>query len=471
MLSRCLRARQRWNSFLDAPRYRRFTQRQITTLAIETSCDDTCVAIVEHNDGKDEAEDAHIATAAVHFHQKITAPNTGKGGIHPSEAAASHRSNLANVVKNALRAPWPATTEQDAPLAEGRRPDFVSVTRGPGMQSNLYCGIDTAKGIAAAYDIPLIGIHHMQAHALTPRLVNALQSRRSGEKLMLTPAFPFLTLLVSGGHTMLLHSKSLTDHCILANTMDIAIGDCLDKCGRAILPEEIRNSTPDTSYAKYLTAYAFPEESTFTNHPIPARRSDEIDKPANQYGWQMPSPLSETRKLAFSYAGFVSHVERLVNSRDGITDAERLTLAQSALGAAFEHLCSRTILALESLRDQHLLPSTLVVSGGVAANDYLRYFLRQFLDIRGFRDTKLIFPPNKLAVPVQKLNDDGQVIPDMLDLELCTDNAAMIGWAGIEMYLAGWRNDLSINAKPKWSMDNNVDGGIVGASGTYYLAE
>ena len=415
----------------------RSQRRCILTLAIETSCDDTCVALLEYDkDGllKYKHEDGR-RQGRLHFHEKVTLPNTGKGGIHPAEAANSHRENLGQLIAEAMR---PKASDR-----LGRPPDFISVTRGPGMHGSLSCGLDTAKGLAAAWNVPLVGVHHMQAHALTPRLLHVLEQPMKTQD-PIKPSFPFLTLLVSGGHTMLLHSRSLTDHTILADTMDIAIGDCLDKCGRSILPDSIKTKTPDTSYGKHLSAYAFPDASTFSAYSVPVKRRDEIGKAPNQFGWQIQSPLNESRKLAFSYAGFVSGVDKIVASRPNISDTERLALARTALGAAFEHLCSRTVMALELLREQGISIPTLVVSGGVAANDFLRSFLRKMLDVRGFQDLELVFPPIRYS--------------GAASFSPCTDNAAMIAWAGMEMFMAGWRSPMSIIAKPQWSMDSKVDG-------------
>jgi N6-L-threonylcarbamoyladenine synthase len=287
----------------------------------------------------------------------------------------------------------------------------------------------------------MLGVHHMQAHALTPRLVHALES--ASTDIEHQPAFPFLTLLVSGGHTMLLHSKSLNSHTIIANTRDIAIGDCLDKCGRDILPESVKISTTDTAYGKYLSNFAFRDPSSFSSYPIPHSRADEIDKPPNKHGWTIKTPLSNTRNLSFSFSGIATTANRLSQSPTLTSSPEeRLLLARTVLGTAFEHLASRIIIALESLRhpSQTTKISTLVVSGGVAANSFLRYFLRAVLDARGFSDIKLIFP----------------------SVELCTDNAAMIAWAGMEMYEAGYRTSLACEPRRKWSMDDSEVNGEEG---------
>lgn len=318
------------------------------------------------------------------------------------------------------------------------------------MRSNLYTGLNTAKGLAVAWQIPLLAVHHMQAHALTPRLIHALNPRSTSSSIQ--PTFPFLSLLISGGHTMLIHSKSLNEHRTLATTQDIAIGEALDKIGRLVLPDTIQAAIKDIAYAKHLSTYAFPTPTCYNNYHPPPTRGAECIRTPNEYGWQIPTPLAATRQLRFSFSGIASEVHRLVNLRNStthpelqLTSAERLTFARAALTVSFNHLASRTVLALEQLRrEQQLAPiKTLVVSGGVAANTYLRHVLRRFLDVRGFGGIELCFPP----------------------VELCTDNAAMIAWTGMEMWEEGWRSELSCRAIRRWSMDSRDTGDCGGEEG------
>ncbi|KAK7900882.1 Mitochondrial tRNAs modification protein [Exophiala xenobiotica] len=427
------------------------TRRGLLTLAIESSCDDTCVSILSKRTTYSEP---NSTKTHLHFNEKITLPNTGKGGIYPPEALNSHQLNLAKLVERSL----PFLPEGGQALPERKRlslqdgglkekPDFVSVTRGPGMNQNLATGLNTAKGLATAWQIPLVGVHHMQAHALTPRLVNSMEGSSHNS---LKPDFPFLTLLVSGGHTMLLYSKGLVEHEVLASTRDVAVGDELDKCGRIILPQDIQQAIPDTAFGKYLSAYAYKTSEDFTSWDVPQTRQEEILRPLNKYGWNMMTPMAKNRDLAFNFSGIASQVSRIMRGRtssgDGapMSEEERLLLARAALGTAFEHLGSRTIMALEKLREQEVEISTLVVSGGVAANDFLRYYLRQMLHMRSFGTISLVFP----------------------SVELCTDNAAMIAWAGMEMFEAGYRTDLGCGPLKKWSMDrHSEDGGILGVPG------
>ncbi|KAL9025317.1 MAG: hypothetical protein Q9180_007693, partial [Flavoplaca navasiana] len=395
--------------------------------------DDTSVAVLE-TATEDAITESHTA-ATLHFHEKVTADNSQFRGVHPIVALESHNKQLAPLIAKALRTlPPSAHNSLSIPIRcdlgwfGKRKPDFISVTRGPGMLSSLNTGLNTAKGLALAWQVPLVGVNHMQAHALTPRLAHVLDSPKSRH---LSPEFPFLTLLVSGGHTMLVHSKALAHHAILANTIDIAIGDCIDKMARHILPVGlIETSAPRT-------------------------REEELSSTPSRWGWALTAPLSKTRSgsrskdMAFSFAGLGSAIERICHGREIVmTLDERRGVAREALRVAFEHLASRVLMTLQELDiADPAYPQnngTLVVSGGVASNRFLRTVLRSFLDIRGFAHVRLIFPPTSL----------------------CTDNAAMIAWTGTEMYKVGYESDLGCRALRKWSIDPaGEDGGILGVDG------
>ena len=238
--------------------------------------DDTSVAILEKYDLVEQngSSGASVAIgltdpkATLHFHEKITADNTRFGGIHPVTALQSHQTNLARLVRKAFQylphqdgiandpTDQVAVRSEDGTWLTKKKPDFITVTRGPGMYSSLSTGIDTAKGLAIAWSIPLVAVNHMQAHALTPRFVSALSSPLTPSQ---TCNFPFLSLLVSGGHTLLVHSKALTDHAILASTTDIAIGDYIDKVARCILPAPLLQESGEIMYGRLLEKYVFTE--------------------------------------------------------------------------------------------------------------------------------------------------------------------------------------------------------------------
>jgi N6-L-threonylcarbamoyladenine synthase len=430
-------------------------RRHLLTLAIETSCDDTSVAVLEkHNNG----------SATLHFNSKITSDNRSYGGVYPVVAHESHQQHIAALVKKALLSLPPASRQTDlgggydfvSTLAFGagnyakfhKKPDFVTVTRGPGMRASLITGVDTAKGLAVAWNVPLLGVNHMQAHALTPRLVAALDRSQFGENRVSEPqpSFPFLTLLVSGGHTMLVHSKALCDHEILADTTDLAIGDMLDKVSRDIIPPSILESAPDVMYGPILESFAFPDDGTLQYRQFDQDRQETSDR---NFRWSVNMPYAKLGSKGaaahmheFSFSGIGSSVKRVVETIPETDNVQRAYLAMEAMRIAFSHLASRVLLALDGGPFEEI--KTLVVSGGVASNKYLKHVLRTALDAAGYSNIALNFPPPKY----------------------CTDNAAMIAWTGMEMYEAGWRTDLSAMAARKWSIDpKSEDGGIVGLGG------
>ncbi|KAI1134377.1 glycoprotease family-domain-containing protein [Hypoxylon sp. FL0543] len=461
-------------------------RRRLLTLAVETSCDDTCVAILEKDAGPGGA-------ARLFSNQKITSDNREFRGVHPIGAVASHTAHLAAMVREAMRAlPKASETrttqtinndrggdtgaEEELLWIDGqarRKPDFVTVTRGPGMLSNLATGLNTAKGLAVAWGVPLLGVNHMQAHALTPRLVSALEAGRrqterreaQGEQTSTgeaqesafttreaspepTPTFPFLSLLVSGGHSLLVLSRSLSDHAILAAAQNIAVGNMLDKCAREIVPPSEVAAGENVMYGPLLERFAFPAGTADYDYAPPPTRADEIKIYDSGFGWSLTPPLSGTTEMAYGFDGINGQVLKVLLERPAMDVQERRLLARNAMRLAFEHLASRLLFALSKKTggaDAELLKDirTVVVAGGVASNRYLMHILRAMLDARGHGHVELVSPP----------------------LPLCTDNAAMIAWTGMEMYEAGWRSELDILALKKWPLDPNVDGGILGASG------
>ncbi|KAF2399566.1 hypothetical protein EJ06DRAFT_531108 [Trichodelitschia bisporula] len=437
------------------------SHQNLLTLAIETSCDDTAVAILEKSG----------ARARLHFSHKISSNNVAYHGIHPVVALESHQENLSSLVQKALHhlphhdgvSPQNVVgiSSVQGSIAWKQKPDFIAVTRGPGMRSNLANGIDTAKGLAVAWQIPLVGVHHMQAHALTPRLVSALEPPASlahvdvvGDTQDLRPIFPFMSLLVSGGHTLLLRCRSITEHEILASTADCAIGDCIDKVSRAILPDSVLSEAKSVMYGPLLERFVFKSPDDYHYTP-PANRREEVElcQAPGPFGWPFPTPLTissggrKWRAMEFSFTGLVTYTSRLITNgwdternkpsqtprTEPISEAEARWIARECMRSAFEHLASRAIMALEEeVQSGCATSQTLVLSGGVAANGFLRHVMRSYLDARGFSGVQLAYPP----------------------VALCTDNAAMIAWAGCEMFEAGHSDSLRIRALRKWSLEN-----------------
>ncbi|KAA8908927.1 glycoprotease family-domain-containing protein [Sphaerosporella brunnea] len=392
-------------------RHRAPPHRCLTVLAIESSCDDTSVALL------DTPDQYH---AKILFHETATSPNKPTGGVHPFVSIVGHRRSMASLVQRALVA-----------LPNGTpAPDLVAVTRGPGMASNLGVGLDTAKGLAVAFGKPLIGVHHMLAHALTPRLVAALPNKEAHSPV----EFPFLTVLVSGGHTMLVESRGLVDHTIVADSIDIAVGDMLDKAARMVLPPEILETQGDTiSYAALLEKFSVGDGDFQYFLPGTTRRKDDTQRKLQQYGeWNLPVPLARTpRPDAFSFSGLGSAIERLHKSRPKMRWEEKADLGKEIQIIAFEHIADRLVTRLQN-RGNNI--DDVVVSGGVASNLFFRYLLRRTLEHQGLRHVRIHTPPARL----------------------CTDNAAMIAWAGAELYRDGYHTKLDVMPIRKWSMDSAV---------------
>lgn len=474
-----LRARRLVRPRIFISRGPRSQFRSLVTLAIETSCDDTAVAVLETSRAPIEngaishesrsknagtSPSAPTVKARLLFNERITANNVRYRGVHPLVALESHQRNLASLVQKSIAAVSKLDARQDKDL-QPWTPDLIAVTRGPGMRSNLATGIDFAKGLSVAWGKPMVGVHHMQAHLLTPRLVAALENDSYGGtdlKLSGNLEFPFLSLLVSGGHTMLLLSKSLNNHELLADT-DLPLGQALDKLAKLMLPQHVLEAADSTMYGAALEKFVFPDSSSQDHsYTPPANRSGAYYNPsgsaADTWPWSLPVPLADAdggvkrRSLEYSFSGTVSAVERIMRydpsssvagrasrTREVSLD-ERKALALEGMRVCFEHLTSRVLLALDSIKEPI---RTVVVSGGVASNHYLRSILTGWLKTFGYQDIAINCPPPKY----------------------CTDNAAMIAWAGVEMYEAGWRSDLGFTARRKWALGQHANGPPIDAKG------
>ncbi|KAI0812458.1 Gcp-like domain-containing protein [Irpex lacteus] len=360
-------------------------RRQFTVLALESSADDTCAAVVT-------SEREILSNVVISQHSQ----HADFGGIHPFYAMQSHQRIMPEAIKRALR-----EASVELPDIDG-----VAFTRGPGMAGGLTACSVSAKAIAAALNKPVVGVHHMQAHALTPLLTER-------ENI---PEFPFLTLLVTGKHTLLLLAKSKTSFKVLATTGDESVGHAYDKVAK-LLALEWKDIGPGAALEAFCK---LPVESRELPTDIP----------------DMPVPLRG--RLAFSYSGLHSAVEKYIRLRGGIHSLDhptKVALAQAFQDAAIKQLEKKLVLALDYCRQQHVQIRHVVLSGGVASNLLLRDRLRASLDqytASASDRISLVFPPVKL----------------------CTDNAAMIAWASMHRFLAGDYDDLSIGFRVKWDIES-----------------
>jgi N6-L-threonylcarbamoyladenine synthase len=340
----------------------------------------------------------------------------------------------------------------------------------------------------------------MQAHALTPRLVSALDTSVTSATSSLEPNFPFLSVLASGGHTLLIQSASLTDHRLLGTTKDIAIGEFLDKVARILLPTELLQTTKSTMYGALLEQFAFEQDESVPTAPhstedgfkpstslpvatqvaagssaecylettshgyswyeMPRNHEEALEKAMTKWGWALNQPLVtahgglKVKDIELSFSGLLTAVERIVRYQtdpmtkkrtkmertlDEISLEEKRDIARETMRVAFEHVAYRVVLSLQSLAEESA-PQSVVLAGGVAANSFFRHILANTLCARGYPNVKLYFPPPSY----------------------CTDNAAMIAWTGLEMYEAGHTDPLSIRAIRKWPLDQLLDPVIEG---------
>jgi len=340
-------------------------------LGIETSCDETAAAVV-----CDSAHPAERIRASVVLSQ--IAEHTPFEGVVPEVAARAHLANIDAIVKKAL---------DDARIGFGDL-DAVAVTGGPGLIGGVIVGVMTAKAIAAVRDIPFIAVNHLEGHALTERLNGDLD-------------FPFLLLLVSGGHCQLLIVEGVGRYTRLGTTLDDAMGEAFDKTAK-------------------LLGLGFPGG--------PAVERASLGGDATRF--QLPRPMKGRPDCLFSFSGLKTAVRRHVETLGGLPlkpeDARDLAASFQACVADVAH--DRTRRAVQMFRAKYDVPLHLVVAGGVAANSALR---ARLADLATAETLTLHTPP----------------------LSLCTDNAAMIAWAGLERFRLGETDNLDFKPRPRWPLD------------------
>ncbi|SCW63697.1 O-sialoglycoprotein endopeptidase [Sphingobium faniae] len=331
-------------------------------LGLESSCDETAAALV-------------TAEGRILAHRLATQEDAHRpyGGVVPEIAARAHVEALAPLVEAALA---------DAELTLDDV-DVIAATAGPGLIGGVMVGLVTGKALAHATGKPLVAVNHLEGHALSPRLADpSLQ-------------FPYLLLLVSGGHCQLLHVRGPGDYARLATTIDDAAGEAFDKTAK-------------------LLGLGFPG-------------GPAVEKAAargNSRAVRLPRPLLGTDDPHFSFAGLKSAVMRAAQS--GQHSAQ--DIAASFQQAVVDCLIDRTRRALAASPGV----TALVVAGGVAANQAVRGAL---MTLATEAELPFVAPP----------------------LWLCTDNAAMIAWAGAERHAAGLVDDLSIPARPRWPLDPDAE--------------
>ena len=331
-----------------------------TVLGIESSCDETAVALV--------AADRRIIAQRVASQDDAHRPY---GGVVPEIAARAHAERIAPMVAEVM-------DEAGMELADL---SAIAATAGPGLIGGVMVGLVSAKALAMAGDVPLIAINHLEGHALSPRLVDAELE------------FPYLLLLVSGGHCQILRCEAVGQYRRLATTIDDAVGEAFDKTAKIL-----RLGFPGGPAVEKL-----------------AREGDPKAVP-------LPRPLVGGKEPHFSFAGLKSAVLRAHDSGKYST----ADIAASFQQAAIDCLTDRLERAIAT--SGHA--PALVVAGGVAANASVRAALEALADCHAMR---FVAPPPRL----------------------CTDNAAMIAWAGCERL--GQNDPLDYKARPRWPLDPEAE--------------
>ncbi len=335
-------------------------------LGIETSCDETAAAIVE----RDAAGRAHILSNIVRSQFE---EHAAFGGVVPELAARSHVTHLDGIIARAAAEAGMRLDEVDA----------IAATAGPGLIGGVLVGLTTGKALAASLGKPLIAVNHLEAHALTARLTDGVP-------------FPYLMLLVSGGHSQFVLVRGVGDYERWGSTIDDALGEAFDKVAKLL-----DLGSPGGPHVEKQALLGDPKRFRF------------------------PRPLLKEKTLDFSFSGLKTAVRLAAEEIAPLSDTDVADICAGFQAAVAEIVRVRAGQALERFGDG----ATLVVAGGVAANKAIGRALQQEADVAGAR---LVIPP----------------------MALCTDNGAMVAWAGAERLALGSVDGMAFAAKPRWPLDS-----------------
>jgi N6-L-threonylcarbamoyladenine synthase len=340
-------------------------------LGIETSCDETAAAVVD-SDGRILAE-AVLSQYAEH---------AAFGGVVPEIAARTHLRYLSGQVRGTM-----ARAGVGFPDLGG-----VAATSGPGLIGGLIVGCQFGKGVAIANRLPFVAVNHLEAHALIARLPGLVEGGAP---------FPYLLLLLSGGHTQCIAVTGVGQHVRLGGTVDDAVGEAFDKVAK-------------------LLGLGWPGGPALEKA---AARGDPMR-------YDLPRPMIRRAGCELSFSGLKTAVAQTI-FRIGplLTPEQCADVAASFQQAVVDILADRATRAMEMMRDRFPDTRLLVVAGGVASNASVRTGLAAAAKSRGFF---LVAPP----------------------VRLCSDNAVMVAWAGIERLRRGWSDGLDANARPRWPLDS-----------------
>src|SRR5215213_597924 len=336
-------------------------------LGLETTCDETAAAVVGL------ADDGRGAILSNEVLSQI-AEHAAYGGVVPEIAARAHVEALDHLIERAL-------DKAQIPLE-----DVDGIAAAAGLIGGLIVGLTTAKALALVARKPLLAVNHLEGHALTARLTDGI-------------GFPYLLLLVSGGHTQLMAVRGVGDYVRLGTTLDDAIGEAFDKAGKLL--------------------------------GLPYPGGPEVEK-ASSGGdpdrFALPRPMLGRPEPNFSLSGLKTALRIEAEKIVPLTDTDVADLCASFQAAVIDVVVDRTRVALRAFRAAAGHPTALVVAGGVAANETMRRALQRLAGEAGLR---LVAPP----------------------AELCGDNGAIIAWAGLERLRLGLVDDMTVPARARWPLD------------------
>lgn len=337
-------------------------------LGIETSCDETAVALVDDN----RRILSHRILSQLDAHRLY-------GGVVPEIAARAHLEHIDSLVAGALA---------DANLTLDRVDGFAA-TCGPGLIGGVMVGAMMGKALALSTGKPFLAVNHLEAHALTARLTH-------------NTSFPFLLLLISGGHCQLLGVEALGKYKMYGHTIDDAVGEAFDKVAK-------------------LMGLGFPGG--------PAVEQAALKGNASRF--ELPQPMLGKPNCDFSFSGLKTAVRHLYLSLQTPTDQDKADIAATFQQVVANCLADRTQRAIHLFKQDYGSGHALVVAGGVAANQALRAGLQLCAQRNGM---ELVVPPPAL----------------------CTDNGAMVAWAGLEKLRAGQIDGLSFAPRPRWPLSEEL---------------
>ena len=340
-------------------------------LGIESSCDETAASIITENEQGMPTVLSSIVSSQVDVHKEF-------GGVVPELAARSHIEKIDLITKKAI----------DESGIELKDIDAVAATAGPGLIVCLSVGLSFGKAMASSLNKPFIAVNHLEGHALSPKLNSKLN-------------YPYLLLLISGGHSQFLNVHSLGKYKRLGTTIDDALGEAFDKTAK-------------------LLGIEFPG----------GPQIEILAKKGNPNKYDLPKPIFNKGGCNLSFAGLKTAVLKI--SRQIKTNQEKYDLAASFQRTIEEILYKKSKIAFKEFKKiNDTSKSKFVVAGGVAANKRIRAVLTSLCEEENF---EAIFPP----------------------IDLCGDNAAMIAMVGLEKFKLGQFSEIDHPAKPRWSLDENA---------------